>query len=341
MFKRPGILISITLMTYGVSYVYLAIYHHTFWLFPKIIHEGGTFTLLETMFYASHFLGHIPVHTVLACYFVGVWLSLFPSDNLQSTPGRTVRYIWLCIALVGLSFIFSLQYFGIEDTFAFILQKKQSVSVYQLGGAWILHFPSTVLLFFFIPPYLIVVRWWFGLPLNFTRNGSRLIYVAFGLMILLMMVVAAPWNSYLELWSNPRYMAHSVRELATFPLTYFPLVLFSFVAVEKKTLAASSSKSRLSRGLILLFLTIFFSGSVYQVVMVLSAGVGNMAQKPFFAHQGSLSIGYLLASHYFEHFLDSLYFFLLCEILLSYYCLLDSPTKRLRLSMKVPFCFLM
>ena len=37
-------------------------------------------------------------------------------------------------------------------------------------------------------------------------------------------------------------------------------------------------------------------------------GVGTLAQKPEFAKGGELSVIYLLASHFFEHFLDTIFF---------------------------------
>jgi hypothetical protein len=43
----------------------------------------------------------------------------------------------------------------------------------------------------------------------------------------------------------------------------------------------------------------------------LSVGIGSLAQKPFFAKKCELGIPYLLASHYFEHFPDTIYFTLL------------------------------
>ena len=63
---------------------------------------------------------------------------------------------------------------------------------------------------------------------------------------------------------------------------------------------------------------LFLVGFVYQVVISLANDVGSLAQRPDFAKGGELSIAYLLASHYFEHVLDSLFFALLTLLLVAF-----------------------
>ena len=46
----------------------------------------------------------------------------------------------------------------------------------------------------------------------------------------------------------------------------------------------------------------------HQASVSLSHGVGNLAQERAFARGGPLGIPYLLASRYFEHFLDTIFF---------------------------------
>lgn len=317
--KHSFAVLAIPLFTYAISYCYLWVYHQNFWLFPRVVHEGGDLTLLETIFYASHFLGHIPVHTVLAFYYVGVWMSLRPTIDSYQSPGSISTYVVGGMLLLVGSYFISVQVFGVEDTFSFLLQQKQSMTVYRAGGSWLLHFPSTLLQLFLIPLYLMFFRWLFHLPIRMSSYGLKFIFMSFGLIFIFVLLAGAPWEAYLDLWSDPRYMAHSVRELATFPLTYFPLSLYLLLVVEK---TSNNIKSRHITGTVWLLASIcfvVFSGSfIYQVVTSLQAGVGNMAQKPDFAHQGTLSIGYLLASHYFEHVLDTIYFFLLCGVLSSF-----------------------
>jgi hypothetical protein len=118
-------------------------------------------------------------------------------------------------------------------------------------------------------------------------------------------------------WINPRYLAHSVRELATFPLIYYPIPLYFLLKnserSEKKWEFRQVSKWMMV--LAVIFLVLF----AYQVIIPLQVGIGELAQKPSFADGGELSIAYLLSSHYFEHFLDSIYFSLFSLILFFFF----------------------
>ena len=56
---------------------------------------------------------------------------------------------------------------------------------------------------------------------------------------------------------------------------------------------------------------------VYAIVVPLGAGIDGLTQRPDFAHEGRLSIAYLLASHSFEHVLDTLFLALLSLLLMT------------------------
>jgi len=295
---------------YAVSYLYLAVYHHDAFLFDNVIHEGGTHTLLESIFYFSHFLGHVPVVTVLALLFTGTWLCLTRTDDERKE--RTAP-LWITIvALLAVSFVLSLAVFGQEDTFSFITQQKQAVEIYRPGGSWNLHLPSTVSLFFFIPVFLFMTNLLFGAGNAPNSSGRRYWLSGFALFVLVTILcnlgdLSAPFT----LWADPRYLAHGVRELLTFPLTYFPIPLYFFYRNRTAGGKAGKKLILLISGLGMVFLAVF----LYQCILPLSAGIGDLAQKPAFAEGGRLSIAYLLASHYFEHVLDSVYFTLLCLLL--------------------------
>lgn len=318
------LLLAIPFCVYGISYGYLAYYHDSLNLFQTVVHEGGTHTLLETIFYAPHFLGHVPVYTVLALYFTGVFLNYQDGDGL---PVRLSGLLWallLILLLVG-SFILSIKHFGSEYTYSYILQSRQSVSRYETGGAWNLHLPSTVLLFFFIPVYIYFLKIFFCKSIGKNSHGN--IYVILSILVFVFMTVLV--NRDLKtpffLWENPRYLAHSVRELATFPVIYFPIVAFFFFKNNPSSDVVSPLQKKRQQRLIPSFFCIFLLGFGYQVIVSLSSGIGALAQKPSFARGGNLGIFYLLSSHYFEHVLDMIYFILLCLLLFS---LSDSYLKR-------------
>lgn len=316
-FHSEQILIVVPVLVYLISYFYLAWYHHRFFLFNTIIHENGDYTFLQTMFYASHFLGHIPVHTVLAFIFIGVYIS-FTDFTVEKYPktGAATLLILLVIFLI-LSFVISLTVFGREDTFTFISQQKQNIGVYARGGSWNLHLPSTLLLFFFIPVYILGIKKLFGK--NIDVNGKGLPYMIIGSLFFLSFTAFLNGNVvgvFSSTWKDPRYLAHSVRELMTFPLTYFPLpAYFILRRTKSKGISEARGIERWLRYGIILLTVAFLIGFFYQVYVPLSEGIGNLAQKPSFARDGRLGVPYLLASHFFEHFLDTIYFTLLCLLL--------------------------
>lgn len=311
------LLVLLPVSTYIISYLYLAYYHGTFLVFNTIVHESGRYTLLQDMFYASHFLGHIPVHTVLAFWFVGDYLCLMDLTLIRTQKKKIqILFVPFMFFLI-LSFFLSLTVFGYEDTFAFMVQQKQSVEIYTEGGSWDLHLPSSMLLFFLIPVYIYIVKRIFGGSIELNSNG--VLYISLGFILFFLFtfffnrnIVDALWL----IWGDPRYLAHSVRELLTFPVTYFPIPLYLILKGEKKV--EGSTKRKQNRNLeyfIACLAIVFLLGLFYQSYVSLTEGIENVARKPDFAKGGKLGITYLLASHYFEHFLDTIYFTLLCLLL--------------------------
>ena len=116
------LLIAIPLCTYLVSYLYLAYYHGKVWLFNTTVHEGGTYTLLQTMFYVSHFLGHIPVYTILAFLFTGTYLCLTGSYRREWPRKQTCLTLLILVIFLVVSFALSLVIFIASTIFEIMWQ---------------------------------------------------------------------------------------------------------------------------------------------------------------------------------------------------------------------------
>ncbi|UCD83611.1 MAG: hypothetical protein JSU92_09945 [Deltaproteobacteria bacterium] len=313
------LLIIIPVLTYIISYLYLAYYHGKYFIFNTIVHEGGEYTLLQDLFYASHFLGHIPVLTMLAFLFAGSYLCLTGYNPNRCSRNKIKLIVGILILFLILSILLSLVIFGYEDTFDFICQKKQGVSIYEEGGSWNLHLPSSILLFLLIPVYLYIFKKIFGRGIELNSRGS--FYISLGFIfffIFTFLLNKSIIDIIFRIWGNPRYLAHSVRELLTFPVTYFPVPLYFFLRGEGKGDVQRENREKMNfKYFILCLAVVFLLGLCYQSYVSLSEGIGGLAQKPYFAKGGSLGIPYLLASHYFEHFLDTVYFTILCLLLYS------------------------
>src|SRR5262245_62011751 len=159
-------LLCIPAITYLVSYVYLALYHGTWNLWGRVVHEGGL-TFGQDMFYASHFLGHIPVHAVLALLLVGSYRLLSHAE----LKGKICALTAALIVFLAVTWIISVQVFSLDDTLAYIFQRKQGVFRFEQGGSWNLHLPSTMMQFLLIPLYVGIIRIMFGRPLAWNRKG--------------------------------------------------------------------------------------------------------------------------------------------------------------------------
>lgn len=306
----PRLLLAIPIATYGLSYLYLAGFHGRLDLWSVVVHESGRLTLLESTFYASHFLGHTPVLVTIVLLFGGCWLSMSPP--LRTRPAFTTRSLAGALALlIAIAAVISFWHFGAEDTLSFVLQRKQRPDLYTEGGAWNLHLPSTMLQLLLIPVVVWGARRLWYRPVEWSRRGLGLVVAAVLAAVgFTWLANGQPVAALVGVWGDPRYLAHSVRELATFPLTYYPLPLAALLMAE-----GTRPQDRRAVGrpdlILALMLVLFSAGLCYQVMVSLAHGVGSLAQRPDFADGGELSIPYLLASHYFEHFLDSIFFTLL------------------------------
>jgi len=312
---KPEAILIMPLFTYIISYLYLAFYHENLCLFNVIVHEGGTLTLLQSMFYFSHFLGHVPVYIIIALVFTGFYLN-YSGPAVNSSPKKSALYFVVLIVFLLLCLLGSFLFFGKEDTMAFILLKKQSVTRYEAGGSWNLHLPSLITVMFIIPLYIIFFRLLFRRQIQGNKQGIFMIIA--GLSMILFITAGVNMNDFSAVvtsLTSPRYLAHSIRELATFPLTYFPPALYLLFKAEneKKRSTEVGKIPALPMVLAALFLLL----AALQAYFPLAEGIGSLAQKPGFAKGGKLSVSYLLASHYFEHFTDALFFSFLCFVLYS------------------------
>lgn len=298
-------LLCLPLATYVTSYLYLAWYHGSPWLWNTIVHESGALTLLQTVFYASHFAGHIPSLTVIAILFCA-WFSVLTPNAAQRT--LSLRWLLSSVGFALVCLLFSFSYFGFDETLAYLTLQKQSEVRSEPGGSYLLHLPSTLSLVILIPLYISAVLLLFRRPLIWNSRRLRPILITTAAAVLFAWLLTSSLDQLLHSLEDPRYLAHSVRELATFPLVFFPLPLALWLAGTQPE--TSRRSQNLPKGIAVLLLAALPLLTV-QVLIPLQAGIDNLAQQPDFARDG-LSINYLLASHYFEHVLDTIFFTLLC-----------------------------
>jgi hypothetical protein len=303
---RPWLLLLLPAGAYAVSYAILAVWHRRAWLLDAVVHESGRLTLGDTLLYAPHALGHLPVHVTSALAFAGAWKCFSPP--CAPVAGRRVLAAILA-AFLALCVWLSLARFGTEETLAFVLQRKQSDAVLGEGGAWSLHLPSTLTQILLVPLYVVALRALCGAPVEASWRGAPLFGAATLLLLAGMLWMGG--EALARSVTSPRYLAHSAREMATFPITYYPLPAWLWLRAEaplgiRRALPAAVRRALAACASLLL------AALVYQSVVPIRVGIGALAQQPAFAAGRGLGIPYLLASHYFEHVLDTLFFLLVC-----------------------------
>lgn len=304
--QNPRWLLAVPLVTYLISYLYLALYHGKLWIWNTVVHEGGTLTLFQTTFYASHFLGHIPSLTIIAFLLASWFKVLVPSEE----PFRVnLKWLFIALSFTVVCFIYSLWQFGKDETLSYLFLSQQSVTRTAPGGSYLLHLPSTLSLVILIPLFIaftaVIFRRQITWETTHLKSVAATAFVAIAFAILITLNYPA---AILHALSDPRYLAHSVRELVTFPLTFFPIPLALWFANQS---SESSSISLASRRPLLILLALAIPLLLIQIWIPLTVGIGELAQKPTFA-ESPLPIEYLLASHYFEHVLDTIFFTMVC-----------------------------
>ena len=285
------------------AYVYVARWHRTPWLLNTVIHENGRLTLLGSVLYFDHFVACVPMILVFAlCCAGGVALTGRVADGIAASRAGFAAVLLLGIAalLILGAFVASVLTVGRQRTIDYALQRIERDGVMSKGGNW------NQLQLSNIPIALGTIG--FGSALRVvgvgTRGGSLwaggLACVAGAVLILVTLSAATAftWRAF----CNPRWLAHSIREVATFPVTGIPIALASIVLTESVLSGATLwvvQPDWLSLLLIALGLLIV----AVELALLSGADVLAMAQQPSFAATG-LSIPYLLAAHVFEHVLD-------------------------------------
>jgi hypothetical protein len=299
-------LLALPITYFMISYGYLAWWHHKIFLWNVMIHENGRLTLLGSLFYFDHFVACVPATTVFAlCAAGGVALAgQAPSGiNLHRTAFVAIFLLVSAALLVLVTFVASTYTVGWQRTMDYAFQWIERDGIMSKGGNW------NQLQLSNLPIILGTIGLSRALVMFDKESGSNgssalvaLALACIGVAAALCVGISAfnwgGWKSFL----NPRWLAHSVREIATYPLTGIPVALSSILLVEYY-LSGLHTWTVEPRSLSLILIGTGIGIAIGEVILLKDIDVLAIAQKPSFAVNG-LSISYLLCSHVFEHFLD-------------------------------------
>jgi hypothetical protein len=300
-----GLLLALPFTYFAISYIYVASYHEEAILWNTVIHENGRLTLAGSLFYFDHFIACVPMIVVFALCTAGgfAMTGRVPALAEPSRAGRVAAVLLGGAALmVIVAFIASVQTAGWERTIDYALQRIERDGVLSKGGNWnqlqLSNIPIAIgaiglscsIFMFTTDPD--------SKNAGLVTGGRICLGAALALMVAISAMTFTEWQAYL----NPRWMAHSIREVATYPLTGIPIALAAVLLVERYLSGQDAwlvEPRTLSMALIGLSILLV----VGQLIHLSNVDVMAMAQKPSFAG-GGLSVPYLLTSHVFEHFLD-------------------------------------
>jgi hypothetical protein len=301
-----GLLLVIPITYFAAAYAYLAWWHRKAFLWSTVVHENGRLTLMGSLFYFDHFLGCLPMIVVFALCVAG-GLAMNGRVPYFNEPYRAANIaavlLGIALLMVLASFAASIMVAGWERTIDYALQRIERDGVLSRGGNWNQQQLSNIpiaLGAIGLSNCLTMLDMGYGSKRDavLSRKGKICIGLALALTVIITAITFPGWQSFL----NARWVAHSIREMATYPLTGIPIALAGILLVERyiSHLDAWLVKPRsLSLILIGAGILILFA----QLVYLSNVDVLGMAQKPAFA-EGGLSVFYLLFSHVFEHFLD-------------------------------------
>lgn len=299
-----AILISLPLVYVLTSYAYLAYWHGRPYLLNTIVHENGRLTLLGSVFYFDHFVAHVPMIAAFGlCAVGGVALTArVPRDAFS--PGLTAVFLLgAAAALYVFSFLASVFVAGWQRTIDYVMQRIERDGVMSKGGLW------NQLQLSNVPIALGTIGIGSALrtlnsegaalgDASLSAGGMACIGAAAAILIVMSIATWPKWRKYL----NPRWLAHSMREVATFPLTGIPIALGSVVVVQYLLFGPSVWTLRPGwLSVLLIAVSVLIVG--IEFALIRSVDILAIAQKPSFAKE-RMSIAYLLASHVFEHALD-------------------------------------
>ena len=305
-----AILLSLPALYFVLSYAYLVCWHRRLFLWNTVIHENGRLTLAGSLFYFDHFLGCVPMISFFALSAAGGFAlsgSLPGGANADRAKVAAVVLLLAAALFLAATLAASVAGVGWQRTADYAFQRIERDGVISKGGNWNQFQVSN------IPMFLGTIGLGSAVavsgPALATPSGFAIAVICLGLALLLSIgLSAANWCGW-RAFANPRWLAHSIREVATYPLTGIPIALAA-VALTESYLSGVAGYVVTIRPMSLLLIGSGVAMVLVQLLLLRRVSISSIAQRPAFAPQG-LSIPYLLASHVFEHFLDFLFISLL------------------------------
>lgn len=301
----------------ATSYAQLAWQHRSWNLLSTVVHESGRYTLLETVFYFRHFTREI-IPSVFVALGIAIAFQLLPASRgvAETSPGWAPRLgqrlgVMVVLYLAATQMISIFQE-GVAEWLVDLSQGRTSDENAGFGTHWQYHFLHLLDALFFAFACLLVLRalnGWHGLRPRKPWFGPLAIWAG---LFLLGCIVFGPVS---KSWTEPLFMGHQLREIATHRLLSIPLGLGTVLLLEKRIEAVASApinRRLFIRGIAWMAIGTLLPLWLYWQLRLVD--IGTLVK-------GSASTLERFTSHTFEHFLDTGFICLLAAWLHSRFTL--------------------
>lgn len=308
-----AICFGVPLAVLAGAYLWLALDHGTFRLWPVVVHESGRYTLGETVLYFSHFLREIPTLFAYVLFLLGASgaVAAGPEQGGDRRPVLGWALLAGAAALVAGALLWSAVSQGPGTALADLFQFRTRDDASGYGTHWRFHWLSTL---------------WFGAAAGMAplvvdrllrapvlRTSSRWTAIAWIYFTVMTVAFGLSEDVFLDL----HFVGHQAREI----LTHGPVTLLlgvGILLVGSNGGGPSATEPPAVSGP-----ATWFSGALligipaYLAVVSLSGDVLEHGQT-------DLGLSAMVAAHVFEHSLD----YLLVLLLLSGAVILMDPRSH-------------
>ncbi|HXJ35104.1 MAG TPA: hypothetical protein VMS22_13820 [Candidatus Eisenbacteria bacterium] len=279
------------------SYLWLALDHGTPWLLGTVVHEGGRYTLAQTILYWRHFLRELPVVALYAAASVAAATVYGP--RCTSAPSRAVRILALAaaVALVAGAWMAAAREWGADVARREVLQSYLRDDDAPVAGIhWGYHLLSTLAYVAAAVVLGVLVQRLLDGRARTPRRAARMVWLG-GVGVATVVLTILCGGLPLDTLADPRHLGHQAREAATHLVVTLPLAFAVLLAVGRWQ--PDRSPSRASSADLAIALA---SGALLLAYLAIGAIVTGAAR----AARPDARLSALIAAHDFEHTLDYL-----------------------------------
>lgn len=199
------------------SYAYLAFEHNALNLFNVVVHESGSYTLLETILYTRHFIREVPICIMTATAVAGAFLWYAPLASLtrieQERVWRLCKISYLgALVIFALSALSSAWKQSVKDLLLDLLQFQTRDEVVSFGSHWQYHLLHLAFIFLASLGVAKLLRIFSRHRSVIPRHMGRLL-ITVSLLSFIVLTLILGLN--LRPFQDPLYLGHQFREIVT------------------------------------------------------------------------------------------------------------------------------